>query len=112
MVDIQKVEYSLHSAAKNITGHKKSWARNWESQTRQFLSGKMGYHLDKDTTSIPRWLLSTGYSRGLITRKGGMRPWRGVAYRLFCGVSKGQRPHLVHDFAKQSVVLYALSALS
>ena len=54
MVDTQKVGASLHSAAKNITGHKKSWARNWESQTRQFLNGKMGVHLDKDTTPFPR----------------------------------------------------------
>ena len=50
----RKLAYSLHSAAKNITGHKKSWARSWESQIRQFLSGKMGVRLDKDTTPIPR----------------------------------------------------------
>ena len=28
-----------------------------------YLRGKPGYHLDKDTTSIPRWLLLNRYSR-------------------------------------------------
>ena len=50
----KKLTQSQLAEKMNITGHKKSWARSWESQIRQFLSGKMGVRLDKDTTPIPR----------------------------------------------------------
>src|SRR5699024_9471792 len=46
---------------------------------------------------------------GWITRKYGMRPVEGGAYRIFLwGFPKGATPHLAHDFAKQSVVCYTL----
>ena len=31
-----------------------NWEKNWASATRPSANGKPGYHLDKDTTSIPR----------------------------------------------------------
>ena len=46
---------------------------------------------------------------GWITRKGGMRPVEGSRTAFSCGgFQRGQRPHLAHDFAKQSVVCYTL----
>ena len=39
---------------KNVAFYKKTLRQDWESVKRQFLSGSVGVHLDKDTTSIPR----------------------------------------------------------
>ena len=43
--------------------HKRNWEWNFRFQDKPFLNGKPGVHLDKDTTSIPRWLLLNRYSR-------------------------------------------------
>ena len=37
--------------------------QKWLLSTQEFADGSAGYHLDKDTTSIPRWLLLNRYSR-------------------------------------------------
>ena len=43
------------------------------------------------------------------TRKGGTLPLHGAHTAFSCGgFQRGQRPHLAHDFAKQSVVCYTL----
>ena len=39
------------------------WQNGFLFPGRLFPSGRQGFHLDKDTTPIPRWLLLNRYSR-------------------------------------------------
>ena len=76
--------------------------------------GKRGVHLDKDTTSIATLTFAQPIQpEGWITRKGGMRPVEGVAYRLFLwGFPKGATPPFGTRLCEAKCsVLYALSAL-
>ena len=73
-------------------------------QEQPFQNGKAGFHLDKDTTPFPRWLLLNRYSRRAGQQeKAVCAPWRGSVPPFLVGVSKGGNAPIWHTTLRRKV---------